>query len=111
MSSFNDFDLEIQDIKDSDPECFTGNVATAGVPVTLTPTNGRIIQLAFINVNSTRDPDNSNSINDAIKFSIDGGVSWLTLMTGESQYIPGIFTDLRLNTNSNGTHYQVILWS
>ncbi len=108
---FKDFDIEIQDIRDSDPETFIGNVPTVGVPVVISPTSEKIIQLAFISCNGTRDPDNSNKINDAIKFSIDGGNNWLTLMAGESIYVPGVFDDLRLDTNSNETHYQVILWS
>ncbi len=111
MAEFNDFDVEIQDLKDSEPEPFNGNVATAATPVTITPTTGRIVKLAFINVPSKRDPDNPNDINDAIKYSVDGGTIYQTLLSGESIYIPGNFTDLRLDTNENGTTYQVILWS
>ena len=111
MNDFGDFDIEIQDNKNSSLESFIGSIATAGVPSTLTPTSRNSIRLAFINVQSKRDPDNPNDINDAIKYSIDGGITYHTLLSGESIFIPGVFTNLKLDTNNNGTYYQVILWS
>jgi uncharacterized protein YaiE (UPF0345 family) len=111
MADFDDHDIEIQDEKDSSPEHFNGNVASAGTPVTLTPTSAKPVQLAFIHCNSVRDPSNANAIGDAIKFSLDGGVSWTTLMSGESICVPGIYANLKLDTNENGTYYEVILWS
>lgn len=109
--SFKNFDVEVQNLDDSTPEQFNGNVATVGSVVTLVPTSAKPIQFAYIEVNGRRDPDNPNAINDAIKYSIDGGTNFNTLMAGESVSLSGIFTDLRLDTNEDGTNYQVILWS
>ena len=111
MTDFNDFDLEISDDKNSTPENFSGSIATAGSPVTLTPTSTNPVQLAFVNVPSVRDPSAPNSLSDAIRVSLDGGTTYVTLMSGESQYFPGSFASLKLDTNANGTTYQVILWS
>jgi len=111
MADFQDFDLELQNLKGSEPEKFKAQIPTAGAAVTLTPATGRPVTLAFIDVPSRRDPDNPNGINDAVKYSIDGGNTFLTLLAGESIYIPGTFTDLQLDTNANGTWYQAILWS
>jgi len=111
MANFNDFDVEVQNIKDTTPESFSGSVSTAGSPVTITPTSSKSIQYAFIEANSTRDPNNSNSINDALLYSIDGGSNYHTWMSGESISIQGLFDNLKLDTNNNGTYYQVILWS
>ena len=111
MADFDDKDIEIQNIKDSDPEPFNGAISTAGVPVTITPSTGRLVQLAYIDCNSTRHSTAPNNINDVIKFSIDGGTTYQELNSGESIFVPGIFTDLRVDTNANGTNYQVILWS
>ena len=111
MSQFDDFDVEFQNFKNSRAEKFKAQVPTAGVPVTLTPTTGDPITLAFIDVPGKRDPDNPNNINDAIKYSFDGGLTFFTLLAGESVYIPGVFTDLQIDTNNNGTWYRVALWS
>ena len=111
MTNFDDFDLEVQDEKDSAPEHFNGAVSISGTPLTIIPSSGKVIQLAFIKVPSVRHPTTPNSLNDAIKFSIDGGTTYMVLLSGESQYIPGIFTNLKLDTNVNGTYYEVIVWS
>lgn len=111
MADMQDFDIELQDDRMSDPEHFNGNVASAGTPVTITPTNSRPIQLAYIMCNSTRDPDNSNNINDAIKFSLDGGSTYSTLMSGESQYVPGVFDNIKIDASDDGVYYQIIVWS
>ena len=108
---FDDFDIEVENSNESDPEHFNGSIVTAGTPISIIPTNTRPIRCAFINVNTTRDPDTPNNIKDAIKVSIDGGTTFITLMSGESQYIPGVFTELQLDSNENGTNYQVIVWS
>lgn len=110
MANFNDFDLEVQDLADSTPEHFEGTVTTAGSPITITPTNSKPIQLAFINVQGVRDP-NPNGINDAIYITIDGSSNKISFMSGESQYIPGVFNSLKVDSNNNGTSYQIIVWS
>jgi hypothetical protein len=109
MTGFNDFDIEISDDKDSTPENFTGSVTTAGVPVTIAPTSTKPIQMAFVNVPSVRH-DTPNAITDSIKVSLDG-VTYVTLMSGESQYFPGVFSSIKLDSNADGTTYELILWS
>ena len=52
-----------------------------------------------------------NNINDALYFSIDGGTTYVTLMAGENIFVPGVFTSIKLDTNTNGTYYQIIVWS
>lgn len=92
-------------------EPFVGNVATVGEPITITPASGNIIKTIFIECNSTIDPDNPNNTNDALKYSIDGGTVYFTLMAGLNILLPGTFANLKLDTNVDGTSYQVIVWS
>jgi hypothetical protein len=93
------------------PEHFNGSVATAGSPIIITPTSANPIKNVFIQCNNTRDPINPNALNDAIEFSLDGGTTYTVLMSGESIFLPGVMNSLKLDTNVNGTFYQVILWS
>ena len=111
MSTFSDFDLEVQDLKDSEPEHFNGSITTAGSPVTITPTSGRNVQFFFLSVPGVRDPDNPNAISDAIKFSLDAGTTYDNIMSGESIFLPANITDIRLDSNANGTTYRIIVWS
>lgn len=105
----DDFDLEIQNEKDSDPEQFTITVATAGSAISVTPTNTKPIQLAYIK-NASKGP-NSNDPQDVVLITIDGSANVTTVNRGEYVYIPGIFTTLELDTNNNGTKAEVIVWS
>lgn len=93
------------------PEHVNGNVTTAGTPQTLVPTSTDPIKTVYVECNSTKHPTDSNGQNDAILFSIDGGTTYTSLLAGESVFLPGEFTDLRLDTNSDGTFFSVILWS
>ena len=93
------------------PEHFNGNVSTAGTPQTIVPGSANPIKTLYVECNGTKHPNNSNGINDAILFSTDGGVVYTALLAGESVFLPGEFTDLRLDTNSNATFFSVILWS
>jgi len=110
MVEFNDFDLEIQDEKQSEPEHFNGSITTAGSPVSLQLTSGKAIQWFFLSVPSVRDQSSSNGIHDAIKFNIDGTSTYVTIMSGESIFVPGLTQTLKLDTNDDGTDYEVILW-
>ena len=113
MADFNDFDLEVQNESDSTIEQFTGSVTTAGSAVVITPSNSRPIKSFFIDVPSVIDPVAPNSILDAIKYSTDGGTTYFTIMSGEWLYMPteaGI-TNLYIDSNANGTTYQIAVWS
>ena len=106
--AFKDFDVEIQNLNESDPQHFNGAVATAGVPVLITPTNTRPITYAYIQ-NPGVGP-NANATNRVILFSTDG-VTYVALARNESIAIPGIFTTLYIDTSNNATNYEIIVWS
>ena len=112
MAEFDDFDVEIQDEKDSAPEHINSNVAIAGSPDTLTPASGKKITLAYI-----KNPNKGvrqNDTQDVLYISIDGSVpttGGTTISRGEYTYLAGVFTELKIDTNNNGTIYEVILWS
>ena len=93
------------------PEHFNGNVTTAGNPITIIPTSLKAISYTFIQCNTVRDPVNPNTISDAIYFSLDNGVTYSTLMAGESIFVPGVYDNVKLDSNSDATNYQVIIWS
>lgn len=107
--AFEDFDVEIQDIKDSSPECTVDSIDTTETD-TISHSSGRNIMFFFLEVPGRRDPDLSNGINDAIKYSIDGGTNYFNLMSGESVFLPANCTNIKLQTNSNGTNYRIIIW-
>lgn len=105
--SFNDFDLEIQDKKGNISQQFNGSVATAGVPVTITPASGRITSFLVDN------PDkgtNANDKNDLLLVSLDSGVTYKTVKRGTSLSASSVYLiDIRIDTNSNGTNYEIII--
>jgi len=110
MATFKDFDLETQNKFDADPEHFNGSVTTAGVPVTITPTNTRDIQSATV-LNPRRGP-NANSINDVLLVSFDGGTTYVSLGRGDSIKInANITSGVKIDANNNGTNYEVIVVS
>ena len=107
--AFEDFDLEIQDEKDSDPEQFNDTVTTAGTPKIESPTSAKPIQLALIK-NPNKGP-NANSSQDVLLIIIDGGSQVFSISRGEYVYFPGVFSSISIDTNTNGTNYELILWS
>lgn len=100
--AFDDFDVELQNNKESDGEMFITTVATAGSPVTVTPTNGRPIQKAIIKVERIGPNSGTNSFNDYILYSTDGGSTFHTLRTNDYIALPGVFNDLRIDASKNG---------
>ena len=108
MSDFKDFDVEVQNFRDSTPEQFNGTVTTAGSPNTITPTSTKPITKAFIQNPSKG--TNANSILDVLYYSIDG-TSYASLTRGESITLPGIFNSILIDTNNNNTNYEIIVWS
>lgn len=109
MATFNDFDLEIQNESDSQPEHFNGSITTAGSPSTITPATSRDIGLAFVK-NPNRGP-NQNNFSDVLLVSLDGGSTYTSLSRGESVYLPGMFTSLLIDSNNNNVNYEIIVWS
>lgn len=105
----DDFDVEIQDEKQSAPEHFNGDVATAGTPVVITPTSGNIVQLVLVK-NPNKGP-NKNNPNDVLLVSIDGGTTYVSISRGEYSYFPGVFTDLKIDATANGAKYETVVWS
>lgn len=107
MAEFNDFDIEIENDKESSSEHYNGSVATAGSPVTLTHTSGNI--KGFI-VNNPTKGTNANGINDVLYISTDSGTTYLTIERGANLSISLInIVDLRIDSNNNGVNYEVIL--
>lgn len=109
MAEFEDFDIEVQDEKDTTPEHQNGQVTTAGTPASLTPTSTKAIQLAYVK-NPNKGP-NANGSQDVLLVSIDGGTTYTSVSRGEYAYFPGVFTTLKLDSNNNNVKYEVILWS
>lgn len=110
MAEFNDFDVEIQNKYDAEPEHFNGSVATAGSPVTITPTNGRDAQTATV-LNPRRGP-NANSNLDVLLVSVDGGTTYISLGRGDSIRInANITAGVKIDANNNGTNYEVVVVS
>jgi hypothetical protein len=109
MANFTDFDLEVENNKEAAPEHFNGTVATAGVPVTITPTNGNPISSAII-INQNKGP-NANDINDLLYVNFTAGSTYTTIQRGGNLVISGSFTSIKIDTNVNGTKYEVIVVS
>lgn len=110
MSNFSDFDIEITDVKDSTPEQFNGTVATAGSPVTITPTSGKVIQLVLIQ-NPRKGPNANSSSNKVLLVNISGTGIRYSIPRGTHIYIPGVFNSFTIDANTNSTNYELMLWS
>ena len=109
MAEFDDFDIEVQNEKDSDPEHFTVTVATAGSPVTISPTNTKPIQLLYVK-NANKGP-NANSPNDVVLVTIDGSANVVSVSRGEYTYFPGVFSSVDIDATADGTKAEIIVWS
>lgn len=106
MADFGNFD-PTDNVANSDPESFIVTVPVAGSPQTVTPANGRFIQVAFINVPRLGPNAGTNANNDYILYSTDAGNTFHTLRTNESVSLPGIFTDLRIDASKDGMKAEV----
>ena len=102
---------EIADDAQSNPENIEGAVATAGVPNSITPASGQLIQLALIK-NPNKGP-NANGANVVLRINIDGAATpkYISLNRGETYYIAGVFRTLKIDSTVSGGKYEVILWS
>lgn len=88
------------------PTHFESFIATAGTPDSLSLTNP--IQLAFVfNPNKG---DNKNNSQDVLYITLDGSSNRTTVPRGSSRYFPGVFNTLEVDTNNDGTKYEIILW-
>lgn len=106
MSTFSDFDVEVQNTRDRNVEQFNGSVTTAGVPVTITPSTGTIT--GVIVSNPTRGP-NANGSTDVVLVSIDG-TNYMALSRGESLNVDDIYvTSIKIDANNNGTNYETVI--
>lgn len=111
MADFEDFDIEVQNEKDSDSESFVVTVATAGSEQTVTPSNSRPIGCAYIDVPSVGPNAGTNEFEDYILWSTDGGTIYHTLKVGEWVNIPGNFDNLKIDASKNGMKATVELRS
>lgn len=103
---------ELLDDKDSTPEHFTGTVAIAGTPITITPANAKPIQLVLVK-NPNKGLNANSSPNHVVYVNIDGAGTpkYLSLSRGEYVYLPGPFTSLKLDASHDGVKAEVITWS
>lgn len=106
MADFDNFDVEIQDEKGVNPEHFNGSVATAGTPVTITPSSGKITSIIVYN---PRKGPNANGVNDVLLVNIDGTTTEISIPRGESLEVDTYIDDFTIDTNVNGTNYEVII--
>ena len=113
MAEFDDFDLEVQDFKDTTPEHLNITVTTAGTPITITRSDNKDITLTYIK-NPNRG-NRRNNISDVIYISIDGtdpSSYGTTISRGEYVYIPGSINsgNLKIDSNNNNTNVEIITW-
>lgn len=111
MADMEDFDVEIQNEKGSDPESLVVTVATATTAITVAPSNGKPIACAYIDVPSAGPNVGTNEFEDYILWSTDGGTVFHTLKVGEAIGMPGNFADLRIDASKNGMKATVELRS
>ena len=111
MAEFVDFDVEIQNERDSDAESSVVTVTTAGTPVTITPATGRPVSCASIHVPDVGPNVGTNTIQDYILYSTDGGTVFHVLKVNEFVGLPGNFADLRIDASKNGMKATVELRS
>jgi len=107
MVDFKDFDIEVQDQRGNIPEHFNGSVTTAGSPVTITPTSGKIVAAEVFNPNRG---SSANGFDDNLLVSFDGGSTFRTVPRGGTLSIESVYLDdFQIDANNNGTNYEVIL--
>ena len=104
---FNDFDIEIQNEKDSKPEHINGSVTLAGTPITVTAGNGLPIQSALI-INPRIGP-NANASGIYLLVSSDGGANYTTVPRNGKLRICGVFDNIKIDSNTNGAKFEIIL--
>ena len=90
------------------PEHKNGNVATAGTPATIVATNNEHIGKALVS-NPDAGP-NKNNINDVLLVSMDNGANFMALSRGDAFMFPGIFANIKIDSNTDGVKYEIILW-
>jgi hypothetical protein len=105
--AFNDFDVEIQNEKDSKPEHINGSVTFAGTPITVTAGNGLPIQSALI-ICPNKGP-NANSKGTYLLVSSDGTANYTTVPRGGKLQICGVFDNLTIDASDNNTNYEIII--
>ena len=107
MSGFDDFDVEIENSKESDPYTEIVTIATAGTPVTVTPSNGRVIRAFSLFPPKIGPNSGTNTFNRYILYSTDGGTTYKTLPVNEWVYEPGNITDIRIDASNDGMKCEV----
>ena len=92
------------------PKNINGVVAVAGTPSLITTPDGSQIQLALIK-NPNKGP-NANLASTVLLINIDGAGSpqFISLCRGETYYIAGDFTTLKIDSTANGGKYETIIW-
>ena len=102
--------VEIADDKQSRPEHHNGSVANIITGVSIVSATTDSIQLAFIK-NPSKGTNANPSPNNVLYINIDGTTTYISLNRGESVYIPGAFTTLKITASSIGVNSESIIWS
>lgn len=100
------FDHEMEDINDSAPKHFNGSVTTAGSPITLVSPDASNFTSAVVS-NPIKGP-NENGKNDLLLVSFDSGTTYLTVERGSSVSITANFANIKIDSNEDGTNYEVL---
>lgn len=106
MVNFNDFQIEVDNNTNNQPENRNGSVTTS--VTTLTPNTTRKITKFYI-CNPAYGP-NANGNNNVLLFSTDN-VLFSALGRGESFAATTFQTSLFIKSQSGTVNYEVILWS
>jgi hypothetical protein len=106
MADFNDFSIETQDEKGVIPENINGTVVTAGTPVTISPSSGKITSLTVYN---PRRGPNSNNNNDVLLISVDSSGTKISLPRGEDFSLDTYIDSFEIDANNNNTNFEVVI--
>ena len=109
MADFEDFDIEIENSKESNPYTEIVTVATAGSAETVSAPGGLPIR-AFTLFPPRLGPNvGTNTIGEYILYSTDGGTTYKTLSVNEWICEPGMIADgnLKIDASINGMKIEV----
>ena len=107
MGDYGDFDVEVENSKESDPYTEVVTITTAGVPQTVTPSNGNVIRAFTLYPPKIGPNSGTNTFNRYILYSTDAGTTFKTLPVNEWICEPGNMIDLRIDSSHDGMKAEV----
>lgn len=108
---FDEIQTEVMDSIGKAPVHKNTTVPSAGTPISVKLPNDEKILLALIknNIFGAR----ANDFNDVVYYDTEGNdpvAVGSTVGIGEYIYLPGPFTELKIDSNNDGTIAEIILW-